>query len=336
MAITIKDIARRAQVSFTTVSLAFQEDSRISPRRRRQILEIADELGYVPNRQAKALKGSGTQTIGVLINDITNPFFALIARAANDAAAERGYEILIADSRWQPKHEAAEIQRMIHARVDGVLACFGENGAESSKHLEQNRIPCLALDAIPSDYKGAYVANDVPAAARIGVEHLLGIGCKNIAFFNGDEKNKGFSAFQILGHEFLDTLRKHGHKPREGQVRYAGLDIAAGRQAMQELLQTCPDVDGLFCANTLCALGAMEVARQNGLQIGRDLAIVGIDDIDICELDCVSLTAVRQPYKRLAEVATDLLIDCVQSHQPPDLRMLLQPELVVRNSTRRT
>jgi LacI family transcriptional regulator len=335
MPVTIKDIARRAQVSYTTVSLAFQEDSRISPKRRRQILKIADELGYVPNRQARALKGSGTQTIGILVNDITNPFFALIARAANDAAASRGYEVLIADSRWQSKHELAEIQRMIHARVDGVLACFGHTGAECHRQLEQHNIPCLALDAISADYGGSYVANDIPAAAHLGIGHLIEIGCKKIVFFNADAEIKKFVAFQVLEEEFLSTLRKHGHKPRHDQVVYAGMTIDAGRQAMQALLTRSPDVDGLFCANTLCAMGAMEVAQKAGIKIGRELAVVGIDDIDICDLESISLTAVRQPYQRLTEVATNLLIDCIQDRGLPDLRMALKPELIVRNSTRR-
>lgn len=335
MSVTIKDIARRARVSFTTVSLAFQEDSRISATRRRQILKIADDLGYVPNRLAKALKGGGTQTLGVLVNDITNPFFSLITRAANDAAAEKGYELLIADSRWQPAHELEEVQRMIHARVDGMLACFGEAAQQASAELERNKIPYLALDTFPKNYKGPYVANDVPAAARLGVEHLMEIGCKKIAFFNGGEEIKTFSGFQILAEEFCDTLRRHGHTLSEHQILNAGLDIHAGRRAMQQTLQMLPEVDGLFCANTLCAMGAIEVAAKAGRKIGRDLAVVGIDDLDICDLDYISLTAVRQPYKRLTEVATNLLIECIQNHRLPDLQMAFKPELVIRNSTRR-
>ena len=335
MSITIKDIARRAQVSYTTVSLAFQQNSRISTDRRRQILKIAEELGYVPNRQARALKGGGTQTIGVLINDVTNPFFSLVARAAGEAASARGYEVLVADSRWQVKHELVEIQRMIQAGVDGVLACFSESGRESSVELERHKIPCLALDAVSSDFPGAYVANDIPAAARLAVEHLLEVGCRDIVFFNGDEQIKESVACQLLAREFFDTLQRHDRRPNEEQIFCAGLTIDAGRQAMEKVLQSGTVVDGLFCANTLCAMGAMESAQRAGMRIGRDLAVVGIDDLDICELECISLTTIRQPYKRLAEVATNLLLDCIQNHQMPDLRMALRPELIVRNSTRR-
>jgi LacI family transcriptional regulator len=336
VSVTIKDIARRAKVSFTTVSLAFQEDSRISAARRKQILKIAEELGYVPNRQARALKGGGTQTIGVLVNDITNPFFSLIARAANDAAASRGYEVLIADSRWQAKHEIAETQRMIHARVDGVLACFGHVASECHRQLAARNIPCLALDVVPRDYLGPYVVNDVPAAARLGVTHLIEIGCKRIVFFTAGAEIKDFVGFQTLEEEFIGVLRKHGQKVRRDQVVYAGMSVDAGRRAMQTLLNEARDVDGVFCANTLCAIGAMEIAQRAGKTMGRDLAMVGIDDLDICDLDAISLTAVRQPYQRLAEVAANLLIDCIQDHAQPDLRMALQPELIIRNSTRRT
>jgi DNA-binding LacI/PurR family transcriptional regulator len=270
-----------------------------------------------------------------LVNDITNPFFSLVARAANDAAAERGFEVLIADSRWQSKHELAEIQRMIHARVDGVLACFGYTGRDCHRLLQQNKVPSLALDVISRDYEGSYVVNDVPAAAHLGINHLVEIGCKKIVFFNASADIKEFVAFQILEQEFRATLRMHGQNPSSDQVVYAGMTIDSGRKAMENLLKDSPDVDGLFCANTLCAMGAMEVAQKMGIKIGRDLAVVGIDDIDICDLDSISLTAVRQPYQKLAEVATNLLIDCIHDRGMPDLRMAMKPELIVRNSTRR-
>ena len=140
-------------MSYTTVSLAFQRNSRISGRRRQQILEIAENLGYTPNRQARALKGGKTRTVGVLVSDITNPFYALIVRASHRAAAELGYEILIADSQWRPDHESAEIQRMMNASVDGLLACFGRGAAQSSKMLREREIPHIALDSFPEGYK---------------------------------------------------------------------------------------------------------------------------------------------------------------------------------------
>jgi LacI family transcriptional regulator len=332
---TIKDVAKAAGVSFTTVSLAFQEDSRISAKRRRQILAIARELGYSPNQQARALRSGRTRTIGVLVNDIVNPFYALVTRAAQNAANRRGYEVVITDTQFVRERETQEIRNMIHARVEGVLACFGESVEESSKLLEHGRVPYLALDTVPQTYRGPYVANDVPAAARIAVEHLIRIGCRHPVFLSGDEGSRSFSAFVALEKAFLETLRVHGVDANQRHLFSAGLTIDAGRNAMRRVHAEFPEVDALLSANSLCAMGAMEVASQLGLCIGSDLAVIGIDDLDICSLERISLTTIRQPFEQLAEVATNILLDCLERKTDPDVRLVLQPELIVRSSTTR-
>jgi len=162
----------RLLVSLTSVSLAFQESSRISGKQRKNILSIAKDLGYTPNRQAQALRSGKTRTIGIIVNDIVNPFYATMIRAAQIAAVKRGYEI-VSDTQFLSSREVSEIHSLLHARVEGMLVCFGEKAKESSKLLSDHGIPFLALDTFPENYEGPFLANDVSGAASIAVEHLL-------------------------------------------------------------------------------------------------------------------------------------------------------------------
>jgi len=335
MAVTIKDVAKAAGVSFTTVSLAFQESSRISSKQRKNILSIAKELGYTPNRQAQALRSGKTKTIGIIVNDIVNPFYATMIRAAQIAALKRGYEVVSSDTQFLASREVSEIHSLIHARVEGMLVCFGEKAQQSSKLLADHDIPFLALDTFPESYTGPFLANDVSDAARIAVEHLLEIGCQRPVFLNGEKKFETFSGFALLEKAFFQALREGGIEAEDSSTFYAGLDIEAGRNVMRQVREKIPTVDALLCANSLCAMGAMETAEELGMNIPQDLAVVGIDDLNVCALKNISLTTIRQPFEQMTTVATDILINSIEEGSSPDIRMVLKPELVVRNSTRR-
>jgi len=334
---TIKELAERAGVSWTTVSLVFQGSSRISEQTRENVLRIAREINYVPNLAARQLRRgkSRIKNIGLLVNDLSNPFYAMMVHSAEKAASKRGYEILVADTQWNSDKELAELENMVQFRVDGLAACMSEANPRSIELLERFPAPFVVMDTVPDAYTGPYVANDVSAASRLATQHLIDVGCQRIVYFGGDESTRSFSAFRKITDEFTKTLKNNGRWFDDKSVYQAGLTIDAGRAAMKEILQIVPDIDGLFCANTLCAMGAMDTAAKRGIKIGSQLAVMGIDDLDICTLDCISLTAIRQPYEQLTEIAMDMLIKSIDTGSKLNLKMSLQPELVVRNSTNR-
>ncbi len=333
---TIKELAHRAGVSGTTVSLVFQGSSRISEKTRRKVLRVAREVNYVPNLAARQLRGGKTRvkTIGLLVNDLRNPFYSLMVHSAEEAADQHGYETLIADGQWQASKEQAELRNMIEFRVDGVAACLSETSEEVFDLVRRFPVPLIVLDTAPSTYDGAYVVNDVAAAARMATEHLIETGSRRIVFFSGEASHSSFSSFQSQAAEFERTLRSRGLRFDEHSIYHAGLTIDAGRNAMAEIHRRVPDIDGLLCANALCAVGAMETAARLGIPIGTGLGVVGIDDLDICNLDCISLTAIRQPCEQLTQIAINMLVQGIESGRAPDARVSLRPELIVRNSTR--
>jgi LacI family transcriptional regulator len=333
MVTTIKELAKLAGVTETTVSLSFQNSPRISDKTRSQILRLAGEMGYVPNRAARQLRQGHTRikNLGMLVNDITNPFFSLMVQAAEQVAARRGYQVTISDSQWTAEKEVLEIKNLIEARTDGVLACFCEKTSTGIELLEKFSVPYLVLDTCPPEYQGAFVGNDLAEAGRLGARHLADIGCRRPAFLTSDKSRENFSSFQAMQKEFERTLRINNIEFLPHQIVNAGLTIDAGRQACHEVSRLGPEVDGVFCVNTLCALGYMEAARQ----AGQVPAIMGVDDLDICALSFVSLTTIRQPYEQLAQIATDVLINSIEEKKSPTVKMSLKPELVIRESTRR-
>jgi LacI family transcriptional regulator len=333
MVATIKELAKLAGVTETTVSLSFQDSSRISDKTRKRIMTLARQVGYVPNLAARRLRNgkSKTRILGMIVPDITNPFFAYMVQAAERVGAKRGYGILISDSQWQAQKEIKEIETLIENRTDGVLACLCEKTDESLKRLDRFALPYLLIDTYPQGYPGAYVVNDVAEAGRLGVQHLADIGCKNIAYVTADPSNTDFSSFRIMQEQFVSFCREHKIDFSEKNVFQAGLTIEAGQRFFERIVSAMSEVEGVFCVNTLCALGILDAARR----AGKKPAVMGVDDLEICSLSCVSLTTIRQPYEQLAEIAADILINSIEEQKLPAVKMSLKPELIIRDSTRR-
>ena len=334
--ITIKDIAREAGVSETTVSLAFQPQSRISRKTRERVLAIGDRLHYVPNSSAQALRMGTSNAIGFLVNDITNPFYSFMVRSAETIARNRGYQAIFADGHWDPDRERHAIESMICSRVRGALVCPCEKSKETITLLDRHSVPYVIVDTAPDDYKGALVGNNLVAAGELAAEHLLAVHCHKIAMLTADRQMSSFSAFQNLKRGFLGVLQRHGISPDNVPVIKAGLTIDAGRYGFERLYGNLRDVDGVFCANDLSAIGVLEAADAKNIRVGQDLAVIGIDDLEISATPRISLTTIRQPHERIVDLAVNALIDSIETHDTTLVRMSLDPELILRNSTRRT
>ena len=335
MAATIQSVARRARVSETTVSLAFQPGSRISDATRRRVLAAADRLKYVPNVAARQLRHGRTSTLGMLVLDLTNPFYAQMVRSVEVTAREHGYQVIAAESRWLAEEEVRSLEKMIQARVEGLLACFTEETDESLRLLKRYAVPYVALDTYPAGFKGAYVANDLVAAGRLAATHLVGAGYRRPVLVTAGEQRRHFSAFKRLRRGFAGGLQAHDIPLNAADVFAADLTIAAGNRAFAEIRRDRPDADAVFCGNDLCALGLMDAADRAGLRVGADIGIMGIDDLDASGLTRTSLTSIRQPSGALAEEAARCLIDAIRRGQPPSIRKSYLPTLIPRNSTRR-
>lgn len=332
MRVTIKNIAEAAGVSDTAVSLTFKESPRIGKATREKILKIASELGYIPNTAAQKLRYGKTKIIGFIINDITNPFYSLMLKEAESVIENFGFEMFSAGSNWDPVREEKIIRKMIQMRVEGVICCLSEKNTNSVKLLNDYSIPCISVDSHADSYKGSYVANNFEECGRIISRHLLDIGCVKPGIFGADDTMADFSAFRKIFTAFEADFASKGIAISPQNKLAAGLTIDAGRRAFKQAMQNGFNADGIICANDLCAMGIMEAAEQHGIRTGRDLAVVGIDNLEMSDFARISLTSVRQPYREIARQAATALFDLINNNGPV-VRTELSPELIVRQST---
>jgi LacI family transcriptional regulator len=306
----------------------------VSAATRERVLEIARRLNYFPNRSARNLRYGSSRTIGFVVIEITNPFYARMIRSAERIAHELGYEILFAESHWDAQKEVRIVSSMIENRVSGILMCFCENTRESLDLIQQSHLRLIAVDTCPSHYKGAYVVNALASAGRMAAEHLLEAGCSHPVFFNATVAMSGFSALQLLLKGFRQGLRAENADLPASAVINADWTVEGGSEGFTALLASGQPFDGIFCVNDLCALGVIDAAERAGYRVGEDFAIMGVDNLEIGSISRISLTSIDQPYDRIIEVATRSMIESIEQNEPCTVRKRLTPTLIVRNSTR--
>lgn len=330
---TIKDIAREAGVSDATVSLSFSGHPRISEKTRTKVLKVAARLKYSPNLPARALRSGGINAIGFVVNDITNPFYAAMIQHAEGVANERGFQLIVAESQWNPQKEIKAIETMISSRIKGLLVILTEQTTRSLELLKQSGLPMVAVDTHPPTFKGSFVGNDLHASGFMAATHLLEAGCKHPLLLTAGQPLEDFSAFVALKKGFLKGLKSHSIEYGKPPVITAGLTIAQGALAFSRIRTQFPKTDGILCANDLCAFGVMKMADEEGIIIGEDLRLMGIDDLDLSAFPRISLTSIRQPYDQIAQMATTLLTDHIKNQTRLSKRLSLPPKLIIRRST---
>jgi LacI family transcriptional regulator, galactose operon repressor len=330
---TIKDIALLAGVSETTVSLSFQPESRISKTTRKKVLEIAAEINYSPNAAARGLRSGRTKTIGFLINDITNPFYGSMIRMSEQIASERGYEIIFSESQWDPKRATKVVSKMIQSRIEGIILCFSEKNEDTYHLVQQSGLPHVAVDTIPTFYSGSYILNDGHKTGYLAAQHLCTTGCKHIAVVNAWNDLGDFSSIGQMEKGFNLYLEEHQFPAKNCIVIKAGLTIDSGKQAFKELEKSGIQYDGIFCMNDLCAMGFMHESKVAGTTPGRDYAIIGVDNNDVSDLAMISLTSMYIDYDAIAKMATNFLIDLIDGKEKGELKKIVKPKLIERNST---
>lgn len=327
---TIRDIARLAGVSETTVSLSFQQNSRISEQTRAKVLQIARQINYVPNAAARDLRAGRTRTIGFLINDITNPFYGSMIRTSEQVASERGYEVIFAESQWSPQRAVTVLGKMIQSRIEGVILCFSEKSEDAYQMVRQSNLPHVAVDTVPSFYTDSYILNDGQNTGYLAASHLVDCTCRSPVIVNARRDLGSFSSITQMeaGFEQFMSAQDIGYRSID-----AGLSIESGIRAFRDLSDSNTAFDGVFCMNDLCAMGFMHASREQGLYAGRDYAIMGVDNNDVSSLGMIGLTSVYIDYDDIAKEAADFVIDSIEGRSSALLQRIVRPKLVARESS---
>jgi LacI family transcriptional regulator len=338
-AITIRDVARAANVSISTVSHVLSGKRPTSGSTRRRVEDVIQRLGYRPNRVAQSLVWRRPFALGLIIPDITNPYFPAFALGAEDRVRQRGYTLVLGNSEYDPEREASYLDLVRSQQLAGAIYCLGDEMSPIVADLKRAVEEGLAVVLVHSPMATVpTVCADNRQGGRLAAQHLLDLGHREIGIISALPLDEGMADREG---GFLDQLREVGMAVDRTAVpsMYGNHQIEGGRQATMELLDHAPNLTAIFVLNDLMALGALEAARSSGRRVPTDLSIVGFDDIPFAALANPPLTTVGQPIRQLGEQAADLLLrviedglaQTVQSSAQPNV--LLPNELIVRGST---
>ncbi|MHB8619698.1 MAG: LacI family DNA-binding transcriptional regulator [Chloroflexota bacterium] len=329
---TIRDVAREASVSVATVSHAFSGNRPINQATRDRIREIADLLGYRPNHLAQSLVRRKTLTLGLVIPDITNPYFPALARGAEDAARERGYALVLGNSNYHLEREGSYVEMLRRQQLAGLV--LAPTSQESSAHFTSraaHRWPIVWLHgAPPGDW--TVIKIDNRGGGALAARHLIGLGHRNVGLILGRPVD---SAMRDRRDGFFQALSEAGIRP-DGVAEATGdHHMDGGYDAACSLLLDHPATTAIFALNDLMALGAIRAAEQAHRSVPGDLSIVGFDNIPFAEMSTPPLTTIEQPAAELGARAVNLLVDLVEGRADPDQRAILSTRLIERRSTSR-
>ncbi|MBQ6343004.1 MAG: LacI family DNA-binding transcriptional regulator [Anaerolineaceae bacterium] len=326
--VTIKDIAEQTGVSYATVSRTLNHLSGVSPATRDKVLAAAEEMGYRPNIHARSLKTNKTNTIALVLPDISNPFFADIAYAVDEYAFSRGYTTVLCNTNWNEEIEKTHLDQMQNQRVDGIIY---KPAGQLPMDLSGLSIPSVLISCIPGENEN-YIEIDNYKGGQIAAEHLISCGYKHLAFIGGS-RNSQSNEFRIAG--FCDKLQEQGMPLNDDHILYGGFSMESGCDMAHHLLSHFPDVDGIFCGNDVIALGVLQHLMEINKNVPEEIGVVGFDDIILAGLPQIQMTTVAQPRSEIGKLSAEMLINTIDNKENQKHHIMLEPELVVRRSTRK-
>ena len=323
------DVARAAQVSVSTVSHVINGTRKVHSETVQKVEQAIAALGYIPNTLARSLARSATATIGVAIPALSNHYFAETVRAIDTECAKHGLMMLLTDTHDDPELELRVIQSLHQRRVDGILfAASSDPEQRALKYLKTNQVPTVLVDRLlGQDFDQVGVENTQSTAQM--VRHLIEHGHRRIGFLSGTPASTT-SAERVQGYRL--ALEGAGIAFDEALVVCGYSNTKSAQEATRQLLQLQTPPTALMAANNLMTIGAMHTLRDQGIQVPKDMAMVGFDDFDWASFFSPRLTVVSQPLEQQGSLAVQLLLRRIQesSHAPEILR--LTPTLMIRDS----
>jgi DNA-binding LacI/PurR family transcriptional regulator len=326
---SIKDIARLARVSHPTVSRALQNSPLVNAQTAAKIRKIADEAGYRASAVARGLVTRRTRTIGLVVTTVADPFASEVACGVEQTANDHGYSVFLADSNADPAREKKVVQAFAERRVDGIIVTSSRVGALYLPLLAEMMVPIILVN---DQYPGAFVHSVMITnleGMRAAAEHLVGLGHRRIAYL-GDQFGYQSDAERLAG--YRAALDGAGIPPMPELVVRGDGKAEAAMAAMEKLLVLAQPPTAVCCYNDMSALGAMRQIRVRGLRVPEDISVAGFDDLFFASYTQPPLTTVRQPMRRMGQLAMENLFK-LMSGEESVAQVKVDTELVVREST---
>ncbi|HHT43608.1 MAG TPA: LacI family transcriptional regulator [Firmicutes bacterium] len=316
--VTVRDVAKKAEVSISTVSRVLTGNARVSPELRQRVIEAVEELGYRPNALARGLRMRRTAVIGLLIPDISNPFFGQLARVVEDAANNRGYAILLCNSQNSRRREIQYLDLLRTQQVDGVLVVTsGAVGDQLDEFFKLTGAAVLALDRRIPQFGGPWIGVDPYPGAKEAVRHLLELGHRRIGVVRGVE---GSVSSDERYNAIARALDESG-LPQERWIWSGEYTLETGVEAGVALAQL-PDEErptAVITTSEFSAYGLIEGASRHGISVPEQLSVVGYDNTAFAEVFRPALTVIAQPIEEMGTLAVDSILRLINAEQEPQL-----------------
>jgi LacI family transcriptional regulator len=327
---TIFDVAASAGVSYSTVSRVVNDYAHVNEATRARVQAAMRELGYVAHVTARALASGRTQAIGLLAQEIDNPFFSVVIKGVDQAVSTVGYDLLLCTTHSRREKEAEYVARLSHGMVDGLLLVLPSGLPEYVEQLRHERYPFVLVDH-DSDARGCNVVNAANrSGTREGISYLLALGHRRIGFITG-RPDVGATHTRYAG--YRDALAEAGI-PVDDRLMVEGNFLEQrGYEAAHELLALEDPPTAIFASSDAAAFGVLAAARDASLQVPRELSVLGFDDIVEASYVGAALTTVRQPLREMGRVAVQRLMRLLADPSQPAERIVMETELIIRQTT---
>lgn len=326
---TSEDVAIKAGVSQATVSRVFAGSANVSEKKRKKVLEVAQQLNYQPNAIARGLSTRRTQMIGIVVRDFRNPFYPAVLAKFYGSLSAKGYHLIFINAEEEYIGEK-EISKLIDYNVDGVIITDALLSSPEAERFARHNIAVILFNRYSKQAPGSAVYSDNHLAGRQMATYLLGMGHKSFAFIAGPadastsiDRRKGFEA--VLKEKKMQAL----------EVFPGHFSFESGFKSAQEILSESKRVDCIFCANDIIAIGAIEGIRQMGYRVPEDISVVGFDDIEMAAWPSYSLTTWSQPVDELVEETVNLLLRTINGETEESQTVVLKGRLIVRDTVKR-
>lgn len=328
--VTIRDVAARAGVSVATASRALSGNRAVSTANLRTVSRAAVELDYRPNRIASALRRQVTDTIGLVVPQISNPFFPMLIEAVHTQLQSSPRQLLLCDAMQDPDAEGQRLRALLDHKVDGILIspCDSERSRDAVRMAAQ-RVPLVQVDRQIPGEGSDWVGVDDTAGMQLVVSHLLERGARRVAFVGAAPSGASSAHLRMIS--FNDAAARLGLEALPPLL--GGFTTEWGVSAGRSLLERGDLPDAVVCASDTIALGLLRVLVGAHVLVPEDMLLTGFDDVGAAQLSIPSLTTVRQPFDVLAREALRLLNERIEGRDAPGQRIAVSPELVVREST---
>ena len=335
MSVTLKDIARKVGYSVTTVSRALNDYDDVSQETKQLIKRVAQEMGYHPNVIAQSLQRRRTNTVGFIVpatdRYLSDPYFLELLAGIGDGAASCDFDLLVSTCKPMDTKERVVYERIVKGhRVDGIVVARTRCDDERIAYLVSEGFPLVAFGRTASDLDFPYLDVDGEKGVCEAVKYLTNLGHRRIGFIS-PSLYLMFAEHRLAGYE--RALQDSGLEFDPALVIEGNLTQARGHQRMEQLLDLEEPPTAVVTGNDLMAFGAMEAAQERGLVVGRDVAVIGFDDVPLAAYFHPTLTTIRQPIYDIGKMLSQTLIEIVQGEELAERQIILQPELVIRESS---